>query len=124
MAVVGFGLHFLVAARSRLSECAVLQANGLPHRLVIRSLLAEQATMLLHGVVVGGVLALVMAWAILPSLQVSDDLSDLIPPTILTLDPLTIAAVLIGVALAALVAGQLASRAGGHLRLRDELRRL
>jgi hypothetical protein len=124
MAVVGFGLHFLVAARSRLSQYAVLQANGLPHRLVMRSLLVEEATMVLHGVVVGGVLALLMAWAILPSLQVSDNLSDLIPPTVLTLDPLTIGAVLVGVALAALLAGQAASRAGGHFRLRDELRQL
>ena len=124
MAVVGFALHFLVAARSRLSQYAVLQANGLPRGLVARSLLAEQAVMLLHGIVVGAALALLMAWAILPSLQVSGELTDVVPPTLLAIDPLTVAAVLAVVALAALLAGQLASRAGGRLRLLDELRLL
>lgn len=124
MAVVGFALHFLVAARGRLSEYAILQANGLPHRLVMRSVLAEQAAMLLYGLVVGAALALVMAWAILPSVQVSDALPDLVPPTVLTVDPAAILTVLIGVAAVAMAAGQVASRLGGRLRLRDELRRL
>ena len=124
MAVVGFGLHFLVAARSRVSQYAILQANGLPRSLVSRSLLAEQAVMLVHGIVVGALLALLMAWAILPSLQVSADVTDLIPPTKLVVDPRSVLAVLAAVALAALVAGQLASRAGARLRLLDELRRL
>jgi hypothetical protein len=124
MAVVGFGLHFLVAARERHSEYAILQANGMPPRLVQRSLAAEQAVLLLYSVFVGAGLALLMAWTILPSVQVSPDLTDLIPPTVVRFDPLAAGLVLALVLVVAFAAGQLASRLGGRLRLLEELRLL
>ena len=124
MAVVGFGLHFLVATRERHSDYAILQANGLPPGLVQRSLAAEQGVLLLYSVIVGAALALLMAWAILPSVQVSPNLEDLVPPTRVHFDPLAAAAVLGAVLVVAFAAGQLASRLGGRLRLLDELRLL
>ena len=124
MAVVGFGLHFLVAARDRHSEYAILQANGMPPRLVQRSLAAEQAVLLLYSVIVGAGLALLMAWTILPSVQVSPDLTDLIPPTVVSFDPLAAGLVLALVLVVAFAAGQLASRLGGRFSLLDELRQL
>ncbi|HEY8642813.1 MAG TPA: FtsX-like permease family protein [Candidatus Dormibacteraeota bacterium] len=124
MAVVGFGLHFLVAARDRHSEYAILQANGMPPRLVQRSLAAEQAVLLLYSVIVGAGLALLMAWTILPSVQVSPNLTDLVPPTVVRFDPLAAGLVLAVVLVVAFAAGQLASRLGGRFRLLDELRLL
>src|SRR5207248_2660893 len=84
-------LHFLVATRERHSDYAILQANGLPPGLVQRSLAAEQGVLLLYSVIVGAALALLMAWAILPSVQVSPNLEDLVPPTRVHLDPLAAA---------------------------------
>jgi len=124
MAVVGFGLHFLVAARDRHSEYAILQANGMPPRLVQRSLAAEQAVLLLYSVIVGTALALLMAWTILPSVQVSADLTDLVPPTVVRFDPLAAGLVVAVVLAVAFAAGQLASRLGGRFRLLEELRSL
>ena len=80
--------------------------------------------LLLYSVIVGAALALLMAWAILPSVQVSPNLEDLVPPTRVHLDPLAAAAVLGAVLVVAFAAGQLASRLGGRLRLLDELRLL
>ncbi|HEX6348595.1 MAG TPA: ABC transporter permease [Candidatus Dormibacteraeota bacterium] len=124
MAVVGFGLHFLVAARERHADYAILRANGMPAQLVQRSLGAEQAVLLLYSIIVGAALALLLAWAILPSVQVSPDLEDLVPPTQVHIDPLAAGLVLAAVLVVAFAAGQLASRLGGRFHLLDELRLL
>ena len=124
MAVVGFGLHFLVAARERQSEYAILRANGMPARLVQRSLAAEQLVLLTYSLAVGAALALLMAWVILPSVQVSADPTDLVPPTIVSFDRNAAALVLAAVLGVAFLAGQLASRIAGRLNLLEELRLL
>ncbi len=124
MVVIGFGLHFLAIARSRVSESAIMQANGLPWRIVDQSLLTEQLVVLGHSVVVGAALGALMAWAILPVLQTSVLPNDLIPPTIVTLNGATLGAAAIAVLLAAGVVGRLAMRSASRFRLNDELRAL
>jgi hypothetical protein len=124
LVVVSFGLHFLAAARARVGESAIMQANGLPWRVVDRALLVEQAVVLCHGVVVGTVLGAVLAWAILPVLQTSLLPDEIIPRTIVTLDPRTLLGAAAALIAAAAVVGWLAIRAAGGFRLADELRAL
>jgi ABC-type antimicrobial peptide transport system permease subunit len=101
-----------------------MQANGLPWRVVDRALLVEQAVVLCHGVVVGTVLGAVLAWAILPVLQTSLLPDEIIPRTIVTLDPRTLLGAAAALIAAAAVVGWLAIRAAGGFRLADELRAL
>jgi len=124
LVVVSFGLHFLAAARARVGESAIMQANGLPWRVVDRALLVEQAVVLCHGVAVGTVLGALLAWSILPVLQTSVLPDEIIPPTIVTLDPRTLLGAAAALIAAASVVGWLAIRAAGGFRLADELRAL
>jgi len=122
--VIGFGLHFLAVARSRVSESAIMQANGLPWRIVNEGLLTEQVVVLVHSLIVGAALGALMAWAILPVLQSSVLPADLIPPTIVTLDVRTLLGATLAVLAAAGIMGQLAMRSASAFRLNDELRAL
>jgi hypothetical protein len=124
MVVVGFGLHFLAVARSRVSESAIMQANGLPWRLVNLGLLTEELVVLGYSVVVGSALGALIAWTILPVLQTSVLPPDIIPPTIVTLDARTLVPASLVVLVAAGVVGQLAIRSASRFRLNDELRAL
>ena len=122
MVVISFGLHFLVAARSRVSEYAILQANGLPAASVRRSLLIEQAVLLGYSLVVGAAMGLLLAWVVLPTLQLSGDPADRIPPTVLQVDAVTASGAILAVALAGALIGQLAGRLGSRFDLLTELR--
>ena len=122
MVLITFGLHFLAIARGRVSESAIMQANGLPWRVVDEGLLAEQLVVLCHGVVVGGLLAALLAWAILPVIQTSVLPADTIPPTILTLDVRILVAAAAGLLAGAALIGQVAMRSASRFRLHDELR--
>ena len=124
MVVIGFGLHFLAAARRRVSESAIMQANGLPWSVVDRGLFIEQAVVLGYSLAVGALLGAVMAWAILPVLQTSVLPEELIPPTIVTLDPRTLVVATIALLAAAAIVGWLAIRSAGRFRLAEELRAL
>jgi len=124
MVVITFGLHFLAIARSRVSESAIMQANGLPWRVVDEGLLAEQLVVLAHGLVVGAALGVALALAILPVVQTSVLPADVIPPTVVTLDAPTLVGAAAALLLAAAVIGQLAMRMAGRFRLHDELRSL
>ena len=124
MAMIGFGLHFLLATRSRLSEYAILQANGLSPSTVRRSLMVEQLVLLFFSVLIGGVIAFVLSWAILPAVQIGTSISDIVPPTVLTIDPLTASGVVLLVAAFGVLAGFLISRFGSRFDLVEELRLL
>ncbi len=124
LAVVAFGLHFLIATRGRLSDYAILQANGLSDGLVRRSLGLEQAILVAFTVVAGTVIAVFLAWAILPALQIGTSLRETVPPTIVTVDPPLFTGTLILVAGLAVAAGRLTSGMGRRFRLMDELRTL
>jgi hypothetical protein len=124
LAVVGFIVHFLVVTRGRLSDYAILQANGMPARLIRRSLGAEQLALLAFSIVAGGSIGLALAWVLLPAIQVGTDLSQVVPPTVVTVDPVVSGMAVAIVAAAALAGGALSSRVSGHFRLMDELRLL
>ncbi len=124
MAMIGFGLHFLLATRSRLSEYAILQANGLSPRTVQRSLMVEQLVLLFFSVLIGAVIAFILSWAILPAVQIGTSISEIVPPTVLTVDPLTACGVVLLVAAFGVLAGFLISRFGSRFDLVEELRLL
>ena len=69
-------------------------------------------------------LCLVLAFVLLPELQVGIELFDIVPATVVTIDARLVLAVLGSVALAALLFSRLGTRVGGHYRLMDELRSL
>jgi predicted lysophospholipase L1 biosynthesis ABC-type transport system permease subunit len=122
MVVISFGLHFLAIGRGRVSESAIMQANGLPWRVVDQGLLAEQLVVLCHSLVVGGALGALLAWAILPVIQTSFLPADTIPPTVLSLDVTTLAAAAAALLAGAALVGQVAMRSASRFRLHDELR--
>lgn len=122
--VVAFGLHFLAVTRGRVAEFAILQANGLPWRRVRRGLIAEQLILLAYGLLVGAAMGLLLSWVILPELHLGTAASDLTPPTILVVDRVTALSAAVGLAIACLLAGQVAARVGGRFQLVRQLREL
>jgi hypothetical protein len=122
--VVAFGLHFLAVTRGRVAEFAILQANGLPWRRVRRGLIAEQLILLVYSLLVGGAMGLLLSWVILPELHLGTAASDLTPPTLLVVDRVTAVSAAVALALACLLAGQMAARVGGRFQLVRQLRDL
>jgi ABC-type antimicrobial peptide transport system permease subunit len=122
LTVVSVVVHFLVTVQGRLGEYAILQANGLGRGTILRSLVVEQTLLVVFAVVVGALTGLGLAWALIPALQLGGDLTSLVPPTLLTVDPVVAGAAIAAVTLVALAAGRLANRAGSRFRLMDELR--
>jgi hypothetical protein len=122
--VVAFGLHFLAVTRGRVAEFAILQANGLPWRRVRRGLIAEQLILLSYGLLVGAAMGLLLSWVILPELHLGTAASDLTPPTILVVDRVTAISAAAALAIACLLAGQVAARVGGRFQLVRQLRDL
>jgi hypothetical protein len=124
LAVVGFIVHFLVVTRGRLSDYAILQANGMSRDLIRRSLGAERATLLAFAVVAGTAIGLVLAWVLLPSIQLGTDITQLVPPTLVSVDPVVTGGAIAVVVLAALAGGAAGTRLAGRFHLMDELRLL
>jgi hypothetical protein len=124
MAVIGFALHFVSAARGRLSEYAILQANGLSASLVRRSLMIEEGVLLLHSLVCGVLLGLVFSYAVLPAMHVGDTTSDLVPPTLVTIDPPVVGAALLAVVAGAALVSVLVGRAAARFDLLGQLREI
>jgi hypothetical protein len=104
LGLLAFALHFLIVARARVTDYAVLEANGMSPSTVRRSLLVEQFTLLAFCTLGGVLLGLVMSYVLLPVLQLSEAASDNVPQTIVTIDPS-----LFGVILGVLVAGALSA---------------
>jgi hypothetical protein len=124
MAVVGFALHFVAAARGRVAEYAILQANGLSARMVRRSLLTEEGVILVHSLVCGVLLGLVFSYAVLPALHVADATADLVPPTLVTVEPLTVGVALLAVVVGAALVSVLVGRAAARFDLLGQLREI
>ena len=124
LGITAFALYFLVVARGRLKEYAVLEGGGMPRALIWRSLFVEQLIVLGFSLGTGVVLGLVLAFVLLPELQLGIELFDIVPATVVTIDARLVLAVLGSVALAALLFSRLGTRVGGHYRLMDELRSL
>jgi putative ABC transport system permease protein len=124
LAALAFAVHFLTATRRRLSEHAILEANGLEPSVVRAGIAIEQGIIVVFAIVVGAALALTLVLWLLPSLQLGSGASDLIPPTILHADWLALG---IGALVTLGAAGTLAwaiRRAGTAVDTVEELRRL
>jgi hypothetical protein len=120
--MVSVVVHFFVTVEGRVGEYAILQANGLGRGTILRGLAVEETHLVAFGVVVGALIGLALAWALIPALQLGSDLTSLVPPTLLKVDPVAAGGAIAAVALAALGAGRLANRASSRYRLMDELR--
>ncbi len=124
LAAAGFGLHFFVTTRGRLSEYAILQANGLSSGEIERSLAFEQALLLAFTLLAGAAIGAALAWTILPALQLGAELRDTVPGSVVTVQPAQALGTIVVVAVAAVGIGRMATRLGRRFRLMDELRML
>ena len=119
-----FTVHFLLAARRRSSEHAILEANGLEPGVVRTGIAIEQGVVVLFAAAVGCALALTLIIWLLPSLQLGSGPSDLVPPTVLQADWLSLG---ISAVVTLVVVGALAwaiRRSGTSVDTIEELRRL
>jgi hypothetical protein len=124
LAALAFTVHFLIAARRRLSEHAILEANGLEPGVVRTGMAIEQGILVLFALVVGCALAATLIVWLLPSLELGSKPSDLVPPTVLHADwPSLGVSALMTVGIAGALAWAI-RRAGTSVDVMEELRRL
>lgn len=124
LAALAFAVHFLIAARKRLSEHAILEANGLEPAVVRNGLAIEQGIVVLFALAVGCALAVILVLWLLPSLQLGSTVTDLVPPTVLHADWLSLGiSALVTVAVSGALAWAI-RRAGTSVDTMEELRRL
>jgi hypothetical protein len=124
LAVLGFAVHFLIATRRRLSEHAILLANGLEPEDIHRGIALEQAAVVVFGLVAGLLLAIVAAVVLLPSLQLGNKPEDTVPPTVIHLDGSQLAAGALALLLSITLLAWVTRRAGSGVNVVNELRRL
>ena len=124
LALIAFAFHFLILARNRLSEYAVLEANGMSPLQVRRSLVFEELVVAGFCLVCGVVLGALAAFVLLPALQLGTSVPENVPATILTLDPVRLATVLVAVVAGVLVAGPGMAVVAARPRVMAELRAL
>jgi len=124
LALVGFALHFLLVARSRQADYAILQANGMSGAQVRGSLAVEQLVLLAFSLAAGAALGALLAVGLLPVLQSSSAQADLVPPTVLTADPRLVLGALAVVGAGGLLAGRVIASAAEPRDLMTELRAL
>lgn len=122
--VIGFGLHFLAAARGRVKHFAIMRANGIPHSVLRGSLVAEQVVVLISGLLAGTAIGLMLAWAIVPAFTLGTAPEDLTPPTVFSLDPLTLVAVVLGTGVLALLIGRVVAGSGSRVDVMSTVRSL
>ena len=122
--VVGFGLHFLAAARNRATHFAIMRANGVPQSALRRSLVAEQVAVLLSGLAAGTAIGLALAWAVIPIFHLGALPEDVTPPSVFHVDPLTLLAVVIGTGIVALVVGRVVAGRGSRVDVMATVRSL
>jgi hypothetical protein len=124
LAVLGFAVHFLIATRRRLSEHAILLANGLEPEDIHRGIALEQVAVAVFGLVAGVLLAIVATVVLLPSLQLGNSPQDVIPPTVIHLDGEQLAVGALALAVSMAILALVTRRAGSAVNVVDELRRL
>ena len=122
LALLAFAFHFLMLARGRLSEYAVLEANGMSPPHVRRSLVWEELTLVGFCTGCGAVLGALAAIVLLPALQLGASVPDIVPATIVTFDPFRLVEALVLVAAGAMLAGPALSFLIERPRLMSELR--
>ncbi|MGI0131417.1 MAG: FtsX-like permease family protein, partial [Thermoplasmata archaeon] len=104
LALLAFAFHFLMVARARLSDYAVLEANGMSAAQVRRSLILEEFILVGFCLICGAALGALVTLVVLPAIQLGASVPENVPETIVTVDPM-----LMGIALAALAVGALSS---------------
>ena len=124
LALLAFGFHFLMLARGRLSEYAVLEANGMSPPHVRRSLVWEELILVGFCTACGAVLGALAAIVLLPALQLGASVPEIVPATIVTFDPVRLLAALVLVAAGALLAGPALALITERPRVMAELRTL
>jgi hypothetical protein len=124
LALIAFAFHFLVLARSRLPEYAVLEANGMSSSQVRRSLVFEELLVAGFCLLFGTVLGALAAFVLLPALQLGAGVPENVPATIVTLDPVRLALALVAIVAGVLVAGPLMAIVAERPRVMAELRAL
>lgn len=124
LGLLAFALHFLVVARTRMSDYAVLEANGMAESLVRRSLVIEQLVLLGFCALCGALLGLVISYVILPALQLGSAPSDNVPQTLVTIDPILLAVVLGVVVVGGIATGPVIAAVSERPRVMAELRAL
>ena len=124
LALLGFVVHFVSLIRRRSSDFAILHANGVPRSLVAASIAWEQAVVVGFSLVAGAGLGLVLSFSLLPVLQLGATVDDLIPPTIVTFDFVSLGLGAVSLGLSTLIAARLVRRLARPVSPLDELRRL
>jgi len=124
LALLAFAFHFLMLARGRLSEYAVLEANGMSPPHVRRSLVWEELIVVGFCTVCGAALGALAAIVLLPALQLGAGVPDIVPATIVTFDPVRLVEALVLVAAGALLAGPALAFVAERPRVMSELRAL
>jgi hypothetical protein len=122
--VIGFGLHFLAAARNRSTQFAIMRANGIPQSTLRRTLMAEQVVVLISGLVAGTAIGLALSWAVVPIFHLGTLPEDLTPPSVFHLDPPTLLAVVVGTGLVALLMGRVVADRGSRVDVMTTVRSL
>lgn len=122
LALIAFAFHFLILARSRLSEYAVLEANGMSSSQVRRSLVFEEFIVAAFCLLCGVALGALASFVLLPALQLGASVPDNVPATIVTLDPVRLALALVAIVAGVLVAGLAVALVGERPRVMSELR--
>jgi len=124
LALIAFAFHFLGLARSRLSEYAVLEANGMSPSQVRRSLIFEELVVAGFCLLCGSALGALAAIVLLPALQLGASVPENVPATIVTLDPVRLAIALVAIVGGVVVAGPALAFVAERPRIMAELRAL
>jgi hypothetical protein len=122
LALLAFGFHFLMLARGRLSEYAVLEANGMSPPHVRRSLVWEELILVGFCTACGAALGALASIVLLPALQLGASVPDTVPATIVTFDLVRLLEALVLVAAGAILAGPALAFVTERPRVMSELR--
>ncbi len=122
--VINFAMHFLAAARNRTTQYAIMRANGVPQSTLRNALIGEQIAVLISGIIAGTAIGLGVAWAVLPVFHLGNQPTDLIPPSLFHVDPLTLIAVALGTGALALLTGAVVAGRGAHVHVMNAIRAL
>ncbi len=122
--VINFAMHFLAAARNRTTQYAIMRANGVSQSTLRNALIGEQIAVLISGIIAGTVIGLGVAWAVLPVFHLGNQPTDLVPPSLFHIDPLTLIAVALGTGALALLTGAVVAGRGAHVHVMNAIRAL
>jgi hypothetical protein len=122
--IINFAMHFLAAARNRATQFAIMRANGVPQSTLRNALVAEQIAVVISGLIAGTVIGIAVGWAVLPVFHIGNDPTDLIPPSLFKIDPLTLLAVVLGTGALALLTGVVVAARGSRVHVMTAIRAL